>query len=383
MRIAINLTAVREDMAGPMNYCAGFLSALCRVAPHDKFLIFLTPDVRQNLKLDPASDLEWHLVDFKKRIWLRVLWEQFVLPRLLAGWRTDVLFAAFDLAPFFAPCPTVLGVRNPSPVRKTDGIDLRALTHRWLSLYSCKRAKYVFYPTKYAKKLLGDALRVQEEKRRVIHHGADHNLWGAADDKSEILKDYGVTRGRYLLFVSNFYPYKQPDLLIRAFAFWLAKYKRTGFKLLLVGKGPKIFDEFELKLRGLVDNLALQESVVFTGHVPRTHLAALYRYSAVFVLPTLIETFGQPFIEAMACGAPIVCMDTEFARELCGKAAWYLPASDPAALADVVEMIIAQPALADEKRRAGINRSKDFSWEREARETLGLLREAVSLAAIE
>lgn len=367
-------------MAGPMNYCEGFLSALCEIAPHDKFLIFLTPDVRRHVKLDSSRNFEWHLVDFKKRIWLRVIWEQLILPFHLVKWRADVLFAAFDLAPFFSPCAIVLGIRNPSPVRKTDGIDLKALTHRWLSLYSCKRAKYVFYPTKYAEKLIGDALRVKEEKRRVIPHGADHNLWGSADDKSEILKDYGVASGRYLLFVSNFYPYKQPDLLIKAFALWLAKYKRIGFKLLLVGKGPKMFDEFEIKLRGLVDNLTLQESVVFTGYVPRAHLSALYRYSAVFVLPTLIETFGHPFIEAMACGAPIICMDTEFARELCGDAAYYLPDSDPAALADAIETIVAQPALADKRRRAGINRAKEFSWEREARETVSLLREAVNIA---
>lgn len=367
-------------MAGPMNYCEGFLSALGEISPRDQFLVFLTPDVRRHMKLDLSNNFEWHLVDFKKRIWLRVLWEQFILSRCLARWRADVLFAAFDLAPFFAPCPTVLGIRNPSPVRKTDGIDLKALTHRWLSLYSCKRAKYVFYPTKYAGKLLGDALQVKEEKRRVIPHGVDHNLWNSPGDQSEILKEYGVAQGRYLLFVSNFYPYKQPDLVIKAFTLWLAKYKRTGFKLLLVGKGPKIFDEFENQLRGLVDSLALQKSVIFTGYVPRAHLPALYRHSAVFVLPTLLETFGHPFVEAMACGVPIICMDTEFARELCGNAAHYLPDSNPAVLADTIEKIIAQPAFADEKRRAGINRSKDFSWEREARETLGLLREAAGAA---
>lgn len=371
--------AVREDMAGPMNYCEGFLSALCEFDPHDQFLVFLTPDVRRRVKLDSSCNFEWHLVDFKKRIWLRIIWEQLILPFHLVKWHADVLFAAFDLAPFFSPCAIVLGIRNPSPVRKTDGIDLKALTHRWLSLYSCKRAKYVFYPTKYAEKLLGDALRVPEEKRRVIPHGTDHKLWCSREDEVSILTNYGVESKCYMLFVSNFYPYKQPDLAIKAFALWLAKYKRIGFKLLLVGKGPKIFDEFEVKLRKLVDNLMLQESVVFTGYVPKTHLPALYRHAAVFVLPTLIETFGHPFIEAMACGAPIVCTDTEFARELCGNAAHYLPNSDPVVLADAIETIIAQPALADEKRRAGINRSKEFNWEREARETVSLLREAAKL----
>lgn len=380
MRIAINLTAVREDMAGPMNYCAGFLAALGGLAPQDQFLIFLTPDVRRHIKLDHAGNFAWHLVDFRKRIWLRVIWEQLVLPLHLLKWRAEALFAAFDLAPFFSPCATVLGIRNPSPVRKTAGIDWKALTHRWLSRYSCKRAQYVFYPTKYAEKLLGEALRVPAEKRRVIPHGTDHELWRAREDERSILKNYGVESGCYLLFVSNFYPYKQPDLVVKAFALWLAQSKRAEFKLLLVGKGPKIFDEFEIKLRGLVGSLVLQGSVIFTGYVPRAHLPALYRHSAAFVLPTLIETFGHPFVEAMACGAPVVCMDTEFARELCGEAARYLPNSDPIVLAEAIETIIAQPALADAMRRAGISRSKEFSWEREARETLGLLRAAADPA---
>ena len=117
---------------------------------------------------------------------------------------------------------------------------------------------------------------------------------------------------------------------------------------------------------------------MFLGEVPRCILPALYRHATAFVLPSMMESFGNPFVEAMCSGAPVIAADTEFARELCGDAATYFPVGDAAALAARLEEVAEQPVLRARMISEGYRRGSTFSWEREAQETLALLDAAVS-----
>lgn len=376
MRIAINLSAVREDMTGPVVYCSGFLSALSMINKDDEFLVFMAPEIEKLMRKDLANNFKIHITKLSNYVWLRIVWEQFLLPVYLKNWGADVLFAAFDLSPIVSPCPVVLGVRNPLPVRLGHSFNLKGRFHRILSYYSCKKAHSVFYPTFYASKLLGDALNVSPKKRKVVHHGTDHMLWTTLRDTSTILDGYGIEPFQYFLFISNFYPYKKPDILIEAYYLWLQNNKHLKYKLVLVGESPNIYNKFKRQLINRVNELTLKDLVIFTGHVPRSHLPVLYHHSVAFILPTTLETFGHPFVEAMSSGAPVICAETEFSHELCGNSAIYVLPDSIQSLFDAMVNIVNKPSLAQKMRRDGIERSQIFSWEREARETLELLKAA-------
>ena len=100
----------------------------------------------------------------------------------------------------------------------------------------------------------------------------------------------------------------------------------------------------------------------------------LYKQASFFVLPTVLETFGLPFVEAMACGTPVICVETEFARELCEDAAIYVLPDNIRSLADAMVTIVDKPEVSKRMRQSGLGRAKMFSWEREARETLELIK---------
>jgi glycosyltransferase involved in cell wall biosynthesis len=380
MRIAIDLASVRTT--GTRIYSEGFLPALGRIGGKDDFLVFVPLDVANMVKDKLPSNMDLHVTAVTANVKKRLLWEQTTMPKLLQAWNADVLFAAFDIAPMYCPCPILLAVRNPSPFLLAKGWQtsplaarVKAQVHRMVAYVSARKAKLVFYPTAYASKLLGDLMKVPLEKRAVIHHGTDHAFWTEKYECEPVLTQYDIVQKNYILFVSNFYFYKHPDVLIDAFS-QCEKLIDQGTKLVFVGGAPDPI--FEQKLHQQVNQLGLKNEVRFLGHIPRPHLPVLYQEAAAFVLPTVMETFGQPFVEAMASGLPVICADTEFAREICGEAALYFPAGDANSLAPLLEQVVCDTTVNTKLSEASLNRSKQFSWDREASETLSLLKKVGS-----
>jgi glycosyltransferase involved in cell wall biosynthesis len=108
------------------------------------------------------------------------------------------------------------------------------------------------------------------------------------------------------------------------------------------------------------------------GQVSADELVSLYRRASVLVFPSLYEGFGQPPLEAMACGCPVACSRAASLPEVCGDAARYFDPHDPAQIAEAVRDVLAAP---DEWRRRGLARAAEFTWERTARAHEDVYRE--------
>jgi glycosyltransferase involved in cell wall biosynthesis len=113
------------------------------------------------------------------------------------------------------------------------------------------------------------------------------------------------------------------------------------------------------------------------GWVEETDLAVLYSHAGVFVLPSLYEGFGLPVLEAMACGAPVICSNAGPLPEVAADAAVLLPPTDAALWADAIVRVLSQPRLAADLRARGSTRAAMFSWERAALATREVYREAL------
>src|SRR5207249_6901090 len=104
------------------------------------------------------------------------------------------------------------------------------------------------------------------------------------------------------------------------------------------------------------------EGVDVRGFVPRDELVDLYRRAGALVFPSLYEGFGQPPLEAMACGCPVAVSNTTSLPEVCGNAAEYF---DPESAEEIAAAALR--ALGGERVQEGLARARLFRWEECAR----------------
>jgi glycosyltransferase involved in cell wall biosynthesis len=202
-----------------------------------------------------------------------------------------------------------------------------------------RRSELLITPSRFVAETVGERLRFPPERIRVIHHGIDHDRFRPA----------GVEREPLLLFPAARWPHKNHDRLLEAFA--LLRRQRPELRLVLTGRGN--------------DLMPPREGVEARGHVSLAELAELYRRASVLVFPSLYEGFGQPPLEAMACGLPVACSDIPVLREICGDAARFFDPTGPEAIAEAVTEVLDRPGDLVER---GLERAALFTWERSARE---------------
>ena len=112
---------------------------------------------------------------------------------------------------------------------------------------------------------------------------------------------------------------------------------------------------------------AVPEGVELLGRVSDDELVALYRGAAAFLDTSLYEGFGYQALEAMACGTPVVASATTSLPEIVGDAGLLCPPRDADAFAEALQRVLGDGALADRLRARGLERARQFTWDRTAR----------------
>jgi glycosyltransferase involved in cell wall biosynthesis len=191
------------------------------------------------------------------------------------------------------------------------------------------------------------------------------------DDYLQVAHRFGLEpRQPYVLFVGTLEPRKNVPVLLEAFAMVR---QHVDVQLLLVGARGWLDEPiFETHAR-----LGLRDSAQFLGPVDQEALAALYSRAAAFVLPSLYEGFGLPILEAMACGAPVICSSAGPLPEVSGEAAVLVAPEDPLPWARAILQVLTDGQTADALRQKGFARAATFSWHRAALATRDVYREAL------
>jgi len=297
-----------------------------------------------------------------------VLWqEQVTVPALARRIGADVVFSPANYGPLWGP-PGVILLRNAFEVthlerrlgKRLYWAAVRGLT--WACFRRCRRA--IAVSAHAGRAFLAHFGRAADPRLGVIHHGVAPLYHPPAPGMA---RDPGL-----LLAVSDLYVQKNFETLLRA----LAQLAPARPELRLEIAGRRLDPAYADRLAALVEELGLGARVRFLGGLPPEAVAARYRQARLLVFPSLVETFGNPLVEAMASGLPVVCSDAAAMPEIVAGAALLARPGDAGDFARQIARLLDEPELAADLSRRGLIRAADFSWERTAAATAAVLREA-------
>lgn len=207
-------------------------------------------------------------------------------------------------------------------------------------------------------------LEIPKEKVVVIPLAAADNFKPQNDEAVEdTLTKYKIKKP-YILSVATQEPRKNLQKLLDAFE-EVVKVKPDA-NLVLTGK------------YGWGGGLRSPGNVIWTNYVPGEDLVNLYSGCQVFVYPSLYEGFGLPILEAMACGAPVITSNNSSMEEVGKNAAILTDPRNEKQIAKAIEFVLELNGENYEKiKKASIERAREYSWEKTAKETLKVYEEVV------
>jgi glycosyltransferase involved in cell wall biosynthesis len=210
----------------------------------------------------------------------------------------------------------------------------------------------------------------------------------SAGDRFQPVKDEALlasVRGRlglgekpFVLSVSNPQPRKNIPLLIRSFYRALPRLPSWSGNLVLVGN-VKAGWGVEAIQQEIDKQPELAKRVIRPGGVSDKDLGCLYSACEAFLFPSTGEGFGLPVLEAMQCGAPVICSDSSALPEVAGNAAILVDPKDEAALAEAIIGVLSNPVQRHELVALGIEQASRFSWKSSAEKVTQSYRMALDL----
>ena len=306
----------------------------------------------------PLGQLAWRLSVLASQLARQTYWP---IQRASAGAAARAACPLYHATEHLLPrldTPTVLTVhdlifeRYPQHHTQRNRLYLRVAMPLFV-----RAASAIIAVSRHTRNDLVELYGADPAKIHVVYEGVDERFRpAAAGEIRRVAAQYSPDRP-YLLMVGTLEPRKNHAAALRA----LARLKAWGWphRLLLVGGQGWLFEP----IRRQIEEEGLGGDVHFAGYVPDADLPPLYSGAAAVLVPSLYEGFGFPVLEAMACGAPVVCSNASSLPEVAGEAALLAAPEDDEALAHAVQLVLGQPEVAKVMGEMGRVQAGRYRWD--------------------
>lgn len=366
MRFALHMGTLRGAGSGWVG--RGVLGAIGGVSSRHDWLVWAPPEWRESVERHARADVRFPSMRGGRKILLEntsMRWD-------LRRWRADVLFSMGDTGMVRSPVPHLLLVQQAYLAYGPEERGFR-LPWRWefkmraMEAYlraAVPSVQHFTVQTQHMKQHLSARFGIPPERITVVPSAVS----------APSLGDRRHSSGPpYLSYVASAAPHKNHAVL----APMMASLRRAwpDLRCTLTVRAAEVPD-----LVAAARRASCLEAFDFLGSVPQQKAIDLIRRSAVFVMPSWLESFGLPYYEALSLGTPVVAADRPCAREACGDAALYADPRSGEEFATCVDRVLGSPGTAEDLRKRGKARydAVALTWPEVTRRYVGLLEELAS-----
>lgn len=216
------------------------------------------------------------------------------------------------------------------------------------------------------RKRLGEKV---SNKTLVIFHGVHESFRPHSSREIEALRQKHVLPEKYMLFLGADTPHKNLNTILHAFT---AKNETSSIPLIIAG-----YHSDTPHRRHQVKEMELTDMVRFLGKVSHEELSVLYSGAWLVLHPSTIESFSQTIIQAMACGAPVLCSAVPENEELFGNAVIRLHPIDSTEWRHSMLTLTISTVLRERLSKHGIRQAARYTWQETARKTLACFKDII------
>ncbi|MEM1319707.1 MAG: glycosyltransferase family 1 protein [Bacteroidota bacterium] len=354
MRIAIIADPLDNQRAGVHVYTREFIRALLQDDQDHEYLLIrekVDPDLEVQQIAVPNVRLPIGFASFRLFVWI---------PLLLRRLKVDAVLEPAHFGPFNLPSHVrrITVIHDLTPILFPQHHRFHSqLLQRIFLKGILRRAHLILANSAHTASDLHQYYPFTEGKVATIHLGRERHY--QPTDSRTFLQSQNI-KAPYFLFVGTIEPRKNLGVLLQAYA-QFRQQSEAKVLLLIVGqkgwKSESLFEQIEVH--------PYREDIILTGYVDIAYLPELYSQALGFIYPSLYEGFGFPVLEALACGAPVICSRRASLPEVGGEVAYYF---EPEAVGELVERMLVVAGLPEAERerlrQCCLEQARRFSWEK-------------------
>ena len=389
MRIGVDATCW-QNKRGYGRQARSLLRELIRLDTENRYVFFM--DSTENLASLPP-EAEVRLVRSSTPTVLaassdghRSIRDMWDMSRALSGSSLDLLLfpTVYSYVPVFSRAKKMVMIHDVIAETYPElTLPSRVARLFWKAKVSLGRwqADVLVTVSDYSRQGILKQFKIDPERVFVVGEAGDP-IFRALDQPrlTPRLASLGITgSGRTVVYVGGFSPHKNLETLVAVFATLTSQSDFSDASLVMVGEYQReVFHSYFGAIRKQVETLGITNRVIFTGYLQDDELVVLLNLSTVLVLPSLMEGFGLPAIEAAACGCPVIATTASPLPSLLGDGGLYIDPTKPVDLRIALTHVLASENFRRRMREAGLFAASQLTWNGAARQMLSLIQKVVA-----
>ncbi|MEL5892939.1 glycosyltransferase family 1 protein [Bacteroides sp. GD17] len=330
----------------------------CEDGNENEYVVFVAPGEDVCLKNSPRMQIvELCCPSYP-------LWEQWALPKAIRKYGVELLHCTSNTAPLHCPVPLILTLHDIIYLNTKKGKGMSAYQQlgwyyrRWNVPRVLKQCRHIITVSETERTNILNRFPEIADHLSVVHNGYSECYRLLPTKEAYAITSKYLPDEHYLLFLGNTDPRKNTEGVLLAYKKYLNESKKP-LRLVITGLKKEYVEDMLIKLGIEI----CTSNLVYTGYVPGSDLPSLYNNAFAFLYPSLLEGFGIPVLEAMACGVPVITSNCSSLPEVAGEGGILVNPQLPQEIAEAILQLEKNEDLRRHQRDYGLNRAKLFSWQ--------------------